>query len=107
MPKHEIHVEQLVGRRVIDVNGRSAGRIEEIRAARHDGRVEVREYLLGPAGLFTRLLDSVTSLPFLNALSRLGLMAPRYRVPWDKIDLEDPTRPRVSCTKEELRAAQE
>jgi len=89
----ELHLEQLLGRRVRAANGRSIGRLEEVRAERRPGGWVVTEYLIGPAALFERL--SAQLLPFLRA--RRGLVAR-----WDQLDLSDPEHPRLHCAVQDL-----
>lgn len=104
MGRREVHLERLLGRRVDDVQGRRAGRIEEVRAVRHGMELEVREYLLGPAALLTRVVRSTLSLPLLRLLARGPLARRQWRVPWEMMDLRDPEHPRLRCAREELRA---
>jgi hypothetical protein len=97
--KREIHVEMLVGRKVHDVDGRIAGRIEELIAVLDGPNTIVTEYHLGPAGLGERLLGSARSLPFLNVLPR----SPAKIVRWDQLDLTDPSKPKLLVRRDELR----
>jgi hypothetical protein len=83
-------LQQLVGRRVRDGEGRVVGRIESIRGSlADDGRLEVREYWMGTAAALARLGISAARL--------VGLPIARepLRVPWDALDLADPERPRL------------
>lgn len=96
-----IHVELLLGRRVHDVNGHLAGRIFEIHAVRRGAFCFVDEYILGRAGLLSRL-GMTSSLLF-------GLHSKRKptTVPWELMDLSDPQRPTLKVALEELRARNE
>jgi len=94
--KGELHVERVLGRRVLALNGRSAGRLEEVRVEKHGSGFVVTEYHIGPAALLERL--SVHALRVLGAHPRRT-----FAVPWDKLDLSDPERPRLLCPVEELR----
>lgn len=107
MARREVHLERLLSRSVRDVHGRRAGRIEEVHAVRRGHEVEVREYLLGPAALLTRVLHATLSLPLLHLMARGPLAPERWRVPWDMMDLEDPAHPRLRCAREELRSGGE
>jgi hypothetical protein len=90
----EIHLELLLGKRVRDISGRAAGRIEEVLADRVDLDCIVREFHLGSGALLERL-----SSPILRVLGR----RPKgRRVPWDKLDLTDPDHPRLTCGRDEL-----
>ena len=93
MSDREVHVELLLGRRVFAANGRSIGRLEEVRAERHGAGCTVTEYVIGPAGLAERL--SARLLPLLGR--RHGFIAR-----WDQIDVSDPRHPRLLCSVEEL-----
>jgi len=96
----EIHLEQLVGRRVVDARGRHIGRIEEVRAERRDAEWIVGDYVLGIGGLVERLAAGELVS---NVLGRLAREAERHTVPWDELDLTDPERPRLRHTLAELR----
>jgi sporulation protein YlmC with PRC-barrel domain len=97
---HELHAERLLGRRVRDVDGRSVGRIEELRLGVVNGETVIVEFHLGPEGLVERLGGAALELPFLRALApaRRG-----YHVPWTLIDLSDVDAPRLRCRARELR----
>jgi hypothetical protein len=97
----QVHVELLIGRTVVDSAGRRVGRIEEIVAAEMDGECRVLEYHLGTWGTLERI----------GAAGRLGAgllnaFVPRTHracaVSWDRMDLSDPMRPRVTVRREEL-----
>ena len=89
----EVHVEQLVGRRVVDVDGRPIGRVEEVRAERDNGEWIVREYVLGANGLLERLAAERLVASFFGPWAR---RRDRHTVPWDALDLSDPERPRLT-----------
>jgi hypothetical protein len=106
MPAEPIAVEALLSKKVLDPSGKSAGRIEEIRATPADDALLVYQYDLGPAALLERLAVGLRALPLLR---KVGL-APRHRgrcVPWEKMDLSDPQHPRITCAREELRPIQD
>ena len=98
---HEINLELLLGRKVLDVDDNLIGHIEEIVAERRSGEYVVREYLLGRAALLNRFsvrIKGLTKLRLFGKPSHDG-----YRVPWDKLDLSDEECPRLLCTKDELK----
>lgn len=101
MAKQEIHIELLLGQRVRALNGRSIGRLEEVRAEKIQGEVLVQEYLVGSyAGL-----ERLASLNIGRAILRFAGIRKKnggYRVPWDKLDLSDPTTLRLLCPTGEL-----
>jgi sporulation protein YlmC with PRC-barrel domain len=107
MAKQRIHIEHLLGRKVIDQQGKPAGRIEEIQcqpSTAGDGRTVVTDYLLGRGGLLERLSISTISLAlvgFLGAHKGAGT----HRVPWEKMDLADPHHPRLKCGRDDLQSA--
>jgi sporulation protein YlmC with PRC-barrel domain len=101
MPKQEINLELLVGKRVYGLNGRSIGHVEEIRAELRKGECYVEEYLVGAYAVAERL----AALSIGRAILRLFGATRKhegYRVPWDKLDLTDPERPRLLCGVGEL-----
>jgi hypothetical protein len=55
MPTTEIHIELLLGRRVLALNGRSIGRLEEMRTERIRNQLFVSEFLVGSYAVFERL----------------------------------------------------
>jgi sporulation protein YlmC with PRC-barrel domain len=90
MSEQRIHLERVVGRKVVDSVGKKVGRLEEVIAGR-DGLIH--EYVLGKEGLLERLGVVGLSLIF------LGRKKKGKQVPWEKMDLE---RLRLKCTVEEL-----
>jgi hypothetical protein len=91
--EHEVHLERILGRRVLAANGRAIGRLEEVRAERRGAGATVTAYVIGPAGLIERL--SAGLLPFLGTWGG-------YLARWDQLDLRDPERPLLRCALEEL-----
>jgi sporulation protein YlmC with PRC-barrel domain len=85
-------VERLLGQPVFDPAGKKVGRLEEIRAERHQGALEVREYLLGPGALIERL--GVVSR--LLGRKRLVIVAR-----WDQLDITGSSL-RLTCGVDEL-----
>jgi hypothetical protein len=88
-------VDQLVGRVVLDRDGQSAGRIEELRCEVRDSNWVVTEYVLGMGGLLERLNVGVRLV--------LGGRLHRRTARADQIDLSDPDKPRLTCRRDELR----
>lgn len=97
---HEAHVERLLGKTVRDVNDEVVGRLEEMIAEFVDGEFVVVEYHLGPAAMVERIGGFFSALPYLRIIPFPKRL---YRVPWDKLDLSEPMRPRVRCAKAELK----
>jgi sporulation protein YlmC with PRC-barrel domain len=97
----EIHIELLLGTQVVDSEGRSVGRLEEVLAEPQGEELVVTEYLLGSYAIIERLSAWTIGralLDLFGAGTREG-----YRVPWDKLDLSDPVRPRLTCSLDELK----
>lgn len=100
MSSSEVHLELLLGSRVLTRDGAAVGRIEEICADERDGELVVTEYLLGAYAVLERLSVSAFARELLHLLHlRTG-----YRVPWETLDLSDPMCPRLTCSRAELEA---
>ena len=103
MSAREIHLELLLSRSVVDRDGKRVGRIEEFCAEDRQGEFVVTEYLLGAYAVLDRLAVSTMGRAMLNLLR----MRSGYRVPWDRLDLSDHERPRLTCSLPELQALQQ
>lgn len=92
------HLELLLGREVVDKNGRFAGRLEEAHANR-DGTIT--HYLLAQGHLRRVSVPDV----FAYVLHQMGAQkrGGSVHVPWDRLDLSDPHHPRLRCAVEELK----
>jgi hypothetical protein len=100
MTKREIHVELLLGEKVFALNGRSIGRVEEIRTAKNGGHYFVSEFLVGKYAVLERLSAwsiGRSLLRIFGAKHEEG-----YRIRWDQLDLSDPRRPQLLCDVDEL-----
>ena len=86
----KVRLERLLGRRVLDRDGRVAGRLEEVRAHREGDACVIDEYHLGAAALLERLS------------ARVLFRRHARKVPWDKLDLSNPDRPRLLCSADDL-----
>jgi len=98
-----VHLDHLAGRRVFSEQGRSIGYIEEIIADQDGGDLVVTEFHVGIFAAFERLSASTIGIALLDVFGlrrREGL----YRIPWDKLDISEPARPRLLCPDEELAA---
>jgi len=89
-----IHFELILGRRVIGVDGKPVGRIEEA-VAEDNG--QVREFHIGTLALVERVASSVAAV-FGGRFRPSG-----YVVEWKQIDFEHPEKPRLVCGVSELR----
>ena len=101
MKRQEIHLELLIGKRVFARNGRSIGRLEEVRAELNTrGSCFVTEFLVGSYAFLERLAAWRMAREIMRTLR-----VPRkegYRVRWEQLDLSDPRRPRLLCEVDEL-----
>lgn len=106
MEKRELNAELLTGRRVLALNGRVVGRLEEIRVEMVKGECFVCEYHVGSYAALERLAAWSIGRALLHVFGarREG---GGYRVPWDKLDLSDPERPRLLCSVQELEPLEE
>jgi sporulation protein YlmC with PRC-barrel domain len=96
-----IHLELLLGRRVLDGEGKSIGRIEEIRAESKGDDFVVTEYHVGPPAMLERLSASAIGGAILEFL-RLRDRGKGRLIPWDKLDVTDPAGLRLLCSSSEL-----
>lgn len=102
MATREVHLELLLGKRVLDSNEKPVGRIEEVRAEKQGDEWIVKEYLIGTAALLERLSAWTIGLKILHLLGARKIYG-GYSVPWDKLDLTDLEKPRLRCSVEELK----
>jgi hypothetical protein len=87
----EVHLELLLGRRVVDRDGRPVGRIEEMIAELHDGEWYVVRFVLGKGGLMERIFGRNPP-----RLARLFVKEEHRReVVWRDLDLSDAEHPRL------------
>lgn len=103
MAAQEVLLELLVGQQVQDPEGRSIGRIEEVRAERRDDAWWVREYLVGPTALLERLSAGSLVRGLLRRV-RGSPLPTGYRVPWQELDVSDPQHLRLRCPRSQLEA---
>ena len=101
MSAREAHVELLLGKPVVDADGRKMGRLEEIRTVAHGGRLYVSQFLVSRYGLAARL-TSASLIPRVFQLVGAARGRKGYVVPWTWMDLSDPDHPRVTRRMEEL-----
>ena len=104
MPAREVHVEQVIGKRVRDADGTIIGRIEELRVDFVDGEPAVTEFHVGPVAALERIGAFTTQLPF---FSRLPFTKRQYRIGWQDMDLSDPSAPRTRRNRSDLRRVTE
>lgn len=101
MKRQEIHLELLIGKRVFALNGRSIGRLEEVRAELNArGFCFVTEFLVGSYAFLERLSAWRMGREILRTLHVRRKQG--YRVRWEQLDLSDPRRPRLLCEVDDL-----
>lgn len=107
MSIREIHVTDLIGRRVRDPRGRVVGRVEELICEiqlHAEGRdYVVRELHVGAVGFFEAFAGSTLARALFRTMGG-GWGYTRYRVPWEVVDLANPGMPRITVAVEELAA---
>jgi sporulation protein YlmC with PRC-barrel domain len=103
MAVREIRLELLLGRQVFALNGKSVGRIEEICAEKQSHGTVVTNFHIGAFAAFERLSAWGIGRAILDLLY-LRKKSGGYAVPWNRLDLSDPARPRLTCSVEELPA---
>ena len=101
MKQQEIHLELLIGKRVFALNGRSIGRLEEVRAELNArGYCFVTEFLVGSYAFLERLAAWRMGRALMRTLHLRRKEG--YRVRWEQLDLSDPKHPKLVCEVEEL-----
>jgi len=88
-------MDRLVGRRVVDREGKSIGRVHELRTDIHGDNWTVTHFVVGVGGLLERLGVALTLI--------VGGRTRPYVVPVDQMDLSDPKQARLRCARSELR----
>jgi sporulation protein YlmC with PRC-barrel domain len=101
----EVHLSHLLGRAVHDVEGRSLGRLEELRAEielhEHGADYVVVEFHVGAYGGLEALAGNHFARHFFRLFEPL-IGYKRYRVPWELMDLSNLERPMVTRPEREL-----
>jgi sporulation protein YlmC with PRC-barrel domain len=105
MNRREVRLEQLMGRKVRDAEGRNVGRIYELEAVielhAHGNEYVVTAYDVCFFGAFEWFASSHFGRHFLLMLGPPGGHR-RYQIPWEVMDLSDPLRPRLTQRIDEL-----
>ena len=101
----QINIELLLGKKVFGLNNQRIGRIEEIAAELRDGECYLTEYHAGSYAFFERVSASSIGRPILSLLG--SWIKKSYAIPWDKLDLSDPARPKLTCPVGELKQLEE
>lgn len=86
-----VHLEKIAAKKIRDIDGRLAGRLEEVHADWRGGECIVTHFVIAPRGTYI--------------LRQIGFKrANAYVVAWDRMDFSDPGRPRLNCRLGELTA---
>ena len=101
-PAHEVNAELLIGREVVDVNGKRVGHIEEMIAARRGTDLVVTEFHVGRGALAERLSAHGAAMTFLNLFGAHRRSKEPYRIKWRDLDLSDPKHPRLTKSVDDL-----
>lgn len=91
----------MLGKKVVDANGKYAGRLEEIEAERGDDVCLVKNYLVEHRSILDRIQTWALTAPVRKSIPVREKSRP-YRVPWDKMDLTDPEHPRITVPQSDL-----
>jgi hypothetical protein len=87
----KVAFQHLLGRRVLDEDGGTIGRLEEAYAERRDGELVITEWVVGTGGLLERLgLTALTGA----LLGRAAARRPEV-IGWADLDVSNPDRPRL------------
>lgn len=97
----ECRAELLIGRRVVDADGKVVGHLEEIIAEYVDDEYVVREFHVGAYAVFERLTGGMLRRRLLRLIGGERVYD-GYVVPWQLMDLSDPAQPCVTVAKAEL-----
>lgn len=97
----QIHLFQILGRKVHDSDGRYAGCLEEIEVQRSDDSCAVESYHVHHRGLIARVTAWALSDSLRKAMPKSDKLLP-YRVPWELMDLSDVARPRITVPQSQL-----
>ena len=100
MSKRQLHVELLLGEKVLAMNGLPLGRLEEIRTEINRGHFYVTEFLVGSYAYLERFAAWRIGRALLRVFG--ARRKEGYRIRWDQLDLSDPQRPKLMCEVDEL-----
>ncbi|WP_315789285.1 hypothetical protein [Fischerella sp. JS2] len=102
MATREINLELLLGKQVVDLTGKTIGRIEEVRAEKQGDEWVVQAYLIGTIGVLERLSAWNIAVGLLHLMGAHKIHG-GYTIPWDKLDLTNPKKPHLLCSIDELK----
>lgn len=100
MSKRQLHVELLLGEKVLAMHGLPLGRLEEIRTEINRGHFYVTEFLVGSYAYLERFAAWRIGRALLRVFG--ARRKEGYRIRWNQLDLSDPQRPKLMCEVDEL-----
>jgi hypothetical protein len=98
----EFQIEQLLGRLVVDANGKKIGHIEEMVAMRRGDDLVVTEFHVGRAALAERFSAHGVATWFLGLFGAARRSKEPHRIKWRDLDLSDPRHPRFRKSGDQL-----
>jgi Uncharacterized conserved protein len=90
----ELRLTEILGRKVVDSDGKYAGRLEDIEAVRGEDVSLIESYLVVHRGLLDRIQTWALAAPLQKSIPVREKSRP-YRVPWDLMDMSDPEHLRI------------
>jgi sporulation protein YlmC with PRC-barrel domain len=97
-----IEICQILGRKVVDIDGVTIGHLEEIEAEQGPDSCLIQAYLVEHRKLLDRLSTWALTSSMQKTLSSRSDSKP-FRVAWHQMDLSDPQHPKTRVPKSELR----
>lgn len=92
---------EILSRKVVDSDGKYAGRLEDVEVERGDEVSLIKSYLVVHRGLIGRIQTWALSASIQASIPVTEKSRP-YRVPWDQMDMSDPEHPRILVPQAEL-----
>ena len=99
MKEHQLY--EMLGKRVVDSEGKHIGHLEEIEAERGDASCPITAYIVEHRGLLDRVSSWALTSSLQEKLSHPASRRP-YRIAWNQMDMSNPARPRTLVPKDEL-----
>ncbi|MFN2603121.1 MAG: PRC-barrel domain-containing protein [Gemmatimonadaceae bacterium] len=99
----EIDAHKLIGRKILDSEGKKVGRIHEISVERGEQSCPVEAYYIGGRAMLLRIASWALPFRFSNPLQ--SKLSRPLRISWEQMDLSDPEHPRTTVPKDALGTA--
>jgi hypothetical protein len=87
MTTRQIRLDDLKGRVVRDADGRSVGRLFDVRGEEREGEMVIVEYTIAPGGWFARIGF------LLRIFAGRDITSHTRTASWDQLDVSDPAHP--------------